>query len=517
MNSRFHIFTSIFPLLALSLLLGACSATINWDYPRTPSNAFAHPETTTVGALFQEAADKHSGLSGFSLVEYGENAFLARLAMIDLAEKTLDAQYYIWSSDTTGRILASRLLRASDRGVRVRILIDDHYQTEDKDFLLAGLDGHPNIEIRLFNPITNRFWRTLSFLADFGRVNHRMHNKLLVIDNAVGIVGGRNIGDVYFGVQKDHNYRDLDVLTTGPIMRELSASFDMFWNSDWAIPVGATVEELPTEKDWKAMLKQLEERIAATGYPYPIYQNVDELRTHLVQIRDNFIWAPGSVLVERPSRVETDAESGVISNALNQRINHVEHEVLIESPYFVLPDRVIEKVRQLTARGVKVRAMTNSAASNDVIAAHAGYANTREKLLKAGAELYELRPDTDMERRWSVLSGKSRAAMHNKFIVFDRKSVFIGSFNLDPRSSTLNTEIGVMINSPEIASQAAKIMDEGVSPGSAYHVTLDNGDRLVWTAENNGEKVQYDTDPETNLWARFVFDFIGMLPIEDQL
>jgi cardiolipin synthase C len=191
--------------------------------------------------------------------------------------------------------------------------------------------------------------------------------------------------------------------------------------------------------------------------------------------------------------------------------------VLIESPYFVLPDRVIERVRQLTARGVKVRVLTNSAASNDVIAAHAGYANTREKLLKAGAELYELRPDTDMERRWSVLSGKSRAAMHNKFIVFDRKSVFIGSFNLDPRSATLNTEIGVMINSPEIASQAAKIMDEGVTPGSAYHVMLDNDDRLVWTAENKGEKVQYDKDPETNIWHRFVFNFIGILPIEDQL
>jgi len=190
---------------------------------------------------------------------------------------------------------------------------------------------------------------------------------------------------------------------------------------------------------------------------------------------------------------------------------------LIESPYFVLPDPTIEGVRQLTARGIKVRALTNSAASNDVIAAHAGYVNTREKLLKAGAELYELRPDTNMERRWSVLSDKSRAALHCKSIVFDRKSVFIGSFNLDPRSSTLNTEIGVMIDSPEIASQVAKIMDEGVSPGSAYHVTLDNDDRLVWTAENNGEKVQYDKDPETNVWNRLLFDFIGILPIEHLL
>jgi len=195
----------------------------------------------------------------------------------------------------------------------------------------------------------------------------------------------------------------------------------------------------------------------------------------------------------------------------------VEREILIESPYFVLPERSIERVQQLTARGIKVRALTNSAASNDVIAAHAGYANTREKLLKAGAELYELRPDTDMERHWSVLSGKSRAALHNKFIVFDRKSVFIGSFNFDSRSSTLNTEVGVMIDSIDIANQAAKIMDEGGAPGSAYQVKLDEDDRLVWTAENDGEEVRYDADPETNIWNRFLFDIIGILPIEDQL
>ena len=516
MNSLFHLYKSIFLALAMGLLLSACSA-VNWDYPRVPSKAFAHPETTSVGALFGQAADKHPGLSGFSLVEHGENGFLARVAMIDLAETTLDAQYYIWSADTTGRILANRLIRAADRGVRVRILIDDHYQTEDKDFLLGGLDGHPNIEVRLFNPITNRFWRTLSFLADFGRVNHRMHNKLFVMDNAVGIVGGRNIGDVYFGVQKDHNYRDMDVLMTGPVVRELSASFDLFWNSDWAIPPGAMVKELPTQEERQAMLKRQEEYISAAGYPYPIYENVDDLRARLVQVRDNFIWAPGHVLVELPDRAESQAEIDVINRALSQRVSVVEREILIESPYFVLPDRVIERVGQLTARGIKVRAMTNSAASSDVIAAQAGYANTRVKLLKAGMELYELRPDTNMERRWSVLSLKSRAAMHNKFMVFDRKSVFIGSFNLDPRSSTLNTEIAVMIDSPEIASQAAKIMDEGVLPGSAYHVTLDNDGRLVWTDETNGEKVQYDAEPGTNIWERLLLDFVGMLPIEDQL
>ena len=238
MIAQYHFSKSMFPILAVALLVSACS-TINWDYPRTPSNAFVHPETTTVGALFQEAADKHPGLSGFSIIREGGTAFMARLAMADLAEKTLDGQYYIWDGDTTGLILADHLLRAADRGVRVRLLIDDHYMTESRDNNIAALDAHPNIEIRFFNPVRNRRWRMMSLLAEFGRVNHRMHNKLFVMDNAVGIVGGRNIADAYFGVQKDHNYRDLDVMNAGPIVNEISASFDLFWNSEWALPVAA--------------------------------------------------------------------------------------------------------------------------------------------------------------------------------------------------------------------------------------------------------------------------------------
>jgi putative cardiolipin synthase len=516
MRTRYQLYKSMFPILGMAFLLGACSATVNWDYQRTPSNAFAYPETTSVGALFKEAADKHPGLSGFSIIRQGGPAFMARLAMADLAEKTLDGQYYIWDGDTTGLILADHLLRAADRGVRVRLLIDDHYMTEARDANIAALDAHPNIEIRFFNPVRNRRWRMMSLLAEFGRVNHRMHNKLFVMDNAVGIVGGRNIADVYFGVQEDHNYRDLDVMNAGPIVNEISASFDLFWNSEWALPVAAVVEERASEEDLRAFRKRLAEKLAATGYPYPIDEHLAGLRARLVQIRDNFIWAPGKVFVEHPSRVETNADN-VIAAALRERASQVERELSIESPYFVLGDATIERVRQLTARGVKVRVLTNSAASHDVLPALAGYVNTREKVLNAGVELYELRPDTNMERDWSVLAGKSQAALHAKCLVFDRKSVFIGSFNLDPRSHALNTEIGVMIDSPEIAGQVGELMDEGVSAGSAFHVTLDKNDKLVWSTENNGAKVEYDTDPETSFWYRFLVGVIGMLPIEDQL
>jgi putative cardiolipin synthase len=515
MRTRYYLYKSLLPIFAIACLVSACAPAINWDYPRSPSNTFAQPETTTVGALFQEAADKHPGVSGFSIIRQGGQAFMARLAMADLAEKTLDGQYYIWDGDTTGLILADHLLRAADRGVRVRLLIDDHYMSESRDNNIAALDAHPNIEIRFFNPVRNRRWRMMSMLAEFGRVNHRMHNKLFVMDNAVGIVGGRNIADVYFGVSTDHNYRDLDVMNAGPIVNEISASFDLFWNSEWALPVAAVVEERATEQDLQDLRKRLAEKLAATGYPYPIDEKLAGLRDRLVQIRDNFIWAPGKVFVEQPSRVDKNADN-VIALVLRERTSQVERELLIESPYFVLGDATIERVRQLTARGVKVRVLTNSAASHDVLPALAGYVYTRKKLIKAGIELYELRPDTNMHRDWSVLAGKS-AALHAKSLVFDRKSVFIGSFNLDPRSTALNTEIGVMIDSPEVAGQVGELMDEGVAPGAAFHVTLDANDNLVWSTDNNEGKVEYYTDPETNLFYRFMIGLIGMLPIEDQL
>ncbi len=310
-----YLYKSLLPIFAIACLVSACAPAINWDYPRKPSNTFAQPETTTVGALFQEAADKHPGVSGFSIIRQGGQAFMARLAMADLAEKTLDGQYYIWDGDTTGLILADHLLRAADRGVRVRLLIDDHYMSESRDNNIAALDAHPNIEIRFFNPVRNRRWRMMSFLAEFGRVNHRMHNKLFVMDNAVGIVGGRNIADVYFGVSTAHNYRDLDVMNAGPIVNEISASFDMFWNSEWALPVAAVVEKRATEQDLEDWRKRLKEKLAATAYPYPIDEHLAGLRDRLVQIRDNFIWAPGKVFVEQPSRVDANADN-VIASAL---------------------------------------------------------------------------------------------------------------------------------------------------------------------------------------------------------
>nr|WP_298689834.1 phospholipase D family protein [uncultured Dongia sp.] len=510
-------FKSLMLVLSLVAILCGCGATVDWDYPRAPSLAFAEPQTTTVGALFQVAADKHAGKSGFGLIEEGSRAFTSRLAMADLAEQTLDAQYFIWDVDTTGRIMAERLIRAADRGVRVRLLLDDHYQTEEIDNGIAALDAHPHIEVRFFNPIQNRRWRTLSFLSEFGRVNHRMHNKLFVMDNAVAIAGGRNIADTYFGVRPDHNFRDLDMVMAGPVVRDLSASFDLFWNSEWAIPVAAVVDKRASQDDFLALKARLADKIATAGYPYPVDERIADLRGRLSEIKDAFIWAPGRVLVENPARVNADDGGQIMREALLRRIAEAKHEVLIESPYFILLDPGIEEIRKLTARGVKVRVLTNSAATNDQMAAHAGYANTREELLDAGVQLYELRPDSNMKREWSIAAGKSRAALHAKAMVFDRETTFIGSFNLDPRSRAINTEIGIMIDSPILAGRLAAFMDDGVLPGSAYHLTLDQNDELQWTAVTDRPEATFDTDPETGTWQRFVIDVLGLLPIEEQL
>jgi putative cardiolipin synthase len=318
-------------------------------------------------------------------------------------------------------------------------------------------------------------------------------------------------------VRPDEYFRDLVVAMAGPIVSDLSASFDVFWNSKWAVPAGAVVSEQATESHYLAAKKRLDENIAAAGYPYPIDEGIADLRNRLVQIRDGFTWAPGHVYLEDPSRVDGDHSGNVIYEALRQRVSGTKHELLIESPYCILGDRTIEGIKALTARNVKVRILTNSAATNDVLAAHAGYANTREDLIKAGAELYELRPDSNMKRAWSIAAGKSRAALHAKALDFDRESVFIGSFNLDPRSTAINTEIGVMIDSPEIARQVGAFMDDGIDPGSAFRVTMDKNDDLVWVASTDGKDVAFDADPDTSLWHRLVIDFIGLLPIEDQL
>jgi putative cardiolipin synthase len=498
-------------LLVVAAIAG-CS-TYRRDVVRTVSYATPHDSATTLGRLFGRRTAAHPGISGVDYIRRGRVSLEARLALADLAEKSLDLQYYIWDADISGRFLAERLVRAADRGVRVRVLLDDH-SVVDRDTALASLSGHPNIEIRAFNPYRDR-GRIGDFLTDFSRVNRRSHNKIFVADNTVAIIGGRNIADHYFGVHDDSNYRDLDIWAIGPVVPEVSAVFDAFWNSKFAVPYEAFVETTPTEADAAAQIARMRAALAADPMPYDFAEDVPALKARVLDFNEYVTWAPVRVLHDEPGKAEDPNARGIVEE-LFALTSNAKREILIEHAYFVPSERTLDAIAALTARGVRVRVMTNSLASNDVPAVYAGYAGHRERLLRSGVELYELRPDSAMLARWSALSEKSRSGLHTKAMVVDREHTVIGSYNFDPRSAGINTEVALLVDSPAFGHRVAEYLDEGTLPEYSYHVTLENGD-LAWTAEEGGRTVVHRTEPGSTWWNRFTVGFIAMLPIESQL
>jgi putative cardiolipin synthase len=378
------------------------------------------------------------------------------------------------------------------------------------------MDAHPNIEIRIFNPLANRKFRNLNFITDFDRVNHRMHNKTMVMDNAVAIIGGRNIGNHYFGVATDANFRDLDIAAAGPVVREISQVYDHFWNGNWAVPVEALLDKGYTEADLQVLMATLREQIVAGSYPYPLDEDIAALQSRLLAVRDNFVWAHGKIVWNDPADIKAGEEHGDMIKALLRKLQVTHRELLIESAYFVPRERGIAALKALQDRGVSIRVLTNSLASNDVVAAHAGHAKYRKELIANGTELYEMRPDAGVIKK-NVLAGSSKAALHTKAMVFDRESLFIGSFNLDPRSANINTEAGLYVESPTLAKRVIAYMDEGVQPENSYRVVLDENGRLVWITREDGQEVRYTRDPESGAWARMMSGFIQVLPVEAQL
>lgn len=498
--------------LILVVLMAGCAA-LPTDYPRSESTALANYQSTTMGKHWAAEEARHPGESGFGLLRYGVNAFNVRVAMVDLAEKTLDLQVYIWESDSTGRILADRLIRAADRGVRVRLLVDDMgLGPEDRD--IAAMDAHPNIEIRVFNPFAERS-KTTEFITSFNRVNHRMHNKIMIMDNSFSVVGGRNIGDHYFGVNPNSNFRDLDIAAVGPVVRDISSFFDYYWQGNWAVPIAVLVEREYTEADLQLGVASLKRKIEQDDYPYPVDVDARAIRKHMLATADTIFWAPGKIVWDDPRSIEEYGEAGEVIAALRRKLQTLEKSLTIESAYFIVRKRGVAEVKRLSDQGVKVRILTNSLASNDVLAAHAGHASRRKELLAAGAELYELRADSGViKKTWK---GQSRAGLHSKALVFDGDSLFVGSFNLDPRSANINTEAGLYVESVELASQLLEYMEEGVAPQNSYRLSLDENGDLLWTTRDEGGEVRYDKDPLSTFGQRLMSGMISILPVESQL
>ncbi len=501
---------------ALLVLSGAC-ATIDFDAPKSETYAPTDTADTILGQRVREYDIGEPGTSGFNMVIDGVDALGARMRLALRAERTLDMQYYLIHGDIAGVMLVDELLEAADRGVRVRILVDD-VLTKGTDRALMTMNSHPNIEIRVFNPFTNRAFRSLNFLTNFNRVNRRMHNKVFIADNQVAIFGGRNIGDEYFAAREDFNFGDLDAVALGPVVQELSNMFDLYWNHRLAVPVE---QAIGSPEDPEAALEAGRESLAAR-----MKEVIGSRYGHLVEDYaeyryidpTEFAWVPYELVYDSPDKAGTkpNPEAENIVLPLRDVVMAAERELIVLSPYFVPTERSLEGFRLLRDRGVDVYVITNSLAANNHTAVHAGYAPWRKKLLKAGVQLFEVRPDaqaTGVERTGMAESG---GTLHTKAFIVDREVFFLGSFNWDPRSAFINTEMGVILDAPQFGEEAYRRMEAALDTNT-YRLMLDEDGGLQWVTYDDGERRVYTKDPETSWWRRFVVGFIGIFPIDGQL
>ncbi|EKF74519.1 phospholipase D/transphosphatidylase [Alcanivorax hongdengensis A-11-3] len=455
-------------------------------------------------------AVEHSQLS---LIADGEQAFRLRAATARLARRTLDVQYYIWDDDTTAKLLTYRLLEAARRGVRVRMLLD-HANQLGRDVKWAALNSHPNIEVRLFNPFRGRYKHFLQWLYNVPQLNHRMHNKAWIMDGECALVGGRNIADHYFGVNAATNFRDLDLYARGPVVTDTLQAFDAYWHSDLAVPLKTyrPRTEQSAENIWQWLSQW---RDTLQGYPYLFQQGEEFFAAMLAEENARSVSAPAVVLFDGPEKASGVRQTlmGAQLAALLGRRRH--REVLIEASYFIPGQDFVAELGRLHADGSRVAVLTNSLATNDVVAAHAAYGRYRRALLAAGVELHELQPNARAMRRQSHLfKGRSRASLHTKAMVLDRREVFVGSFNMDPRSLHLNTEMGYYVVSEALGEQLAAFVEEGLAPDNSYRLEKGRGG-LRWAAGGmQGKPVVLDREPRVSPWRRLLAMLLSVLPIE---
>jgi putative cardiolipin synthase len=490
-------------LLAIAFLILSGCAGLPRHVEKTRSVAFQEPDTTTLGRIVV-SDEVGKNLSGFRLLSSGDEALASLITLADHAERSLDIQYYIIHEDDSSRTLLHHVRLAADRGVRVRVLVDD-LNTVGEDRRFMHLSSHANVEVRLFNPFTaGRFWTWTRFLAsasNIRRINHRMHNKLFVADNALAITGGRNIGDAYFTLDPHSNFVDLDVVAAGSIVPELSASFDEFWNSKYAIPIGSVASAVNTEGA-SAPLVEAEPSASANWLEH-------ELDARNVQLN----WVPATVLADQPAKIASEIspeEEVTIANDITALMRSAKQELIIMSPYFVPGKQGVTLIGDLVARGVRVRILTNSLASTDSPLVDIGYARYRVALLKLGIELREMRPKLGQRHARFHPFRSSNASLHAKALVIDQKIVFIGSLNMDERSAKTNSELGLVISSGEIARQVTSLLDD-LSTDSSYKLQLDANDRVEWVSGDAGAQKTWHTDPETSrterLWLKFLSPF----------
>jgi cardiolipin synthase C len=537
-------------MLATWTVVGCASLPANVDRP--VSNAFGAPDQTFLGQLAQQrrAQDKARSDSGFILLDSADAAFSSRLALIDAAQRSLDLQYYAIHADATTEILLKRLRDAAHRGVRVRVLLDD-FNTVGKDAQVLRLAFEPNVQIRLFNPLpgsrASLMGRVITSIKDVDRLQKRMHNKLFIADNAMGITGGRNLGDAYFGQDGKSNFVDLEVLAAGRIVRDMSASFDRFWNNQLAYPM----QSLVSAKDLEDLRKPQSEpdparppasaasapsqvsssAVLPTATPTAVV-SAERPAVDLRQLR--FVWAPAVLMADQPGKIgpdddEANAGETVVDGLLGLMLQ-ARQDILIVSPYFVPGKMMMGEFAQLRAKGIRIRVLTNSLASTDAPAAHAGYLRYRKQLLSMGVELYEMRAEQEgaddglgSTRGFGSggtgggsKGGSARASLHSKALIIDGRLAVIGSMNLDLRSQRKNSEVALLVRNARLA-QVATQKTEATMAQNAYRLGLQPGGALVWHAPPGAPFKDAHSEPEAGAKLKLLISVLGPFAPEEML
>jgi len=482
------------------------------------------PDETELDRACHRLARERDGLGlekdALALIDNNLDAFTIRVLGARMAERSLDLMYYIWDDDLTGRLLLNEILEAADRGVRVRLLLDD-INAQGRDPAYVALDQHPNIKIRMFNPSRARssgLRRGFEVVLRVLTVTRRMHNKAFIIDGRMAIVGGRNIADSYFGAGQNKNFRDLDLLLIGPALRQAEVIFDNFWNSEMALPIHVLTlpRSLKNPALWRERLRAFHQSPEAK--PFLDYlRNTSGLETFLDVGKRLFAADQVEVLADPPQKARKRQPENWLMGLLMAQLRKARENLQLTSPYFVPGQNGVQALTNIAAQGCQVQILTNSLAATDVAAVHGGYISYRKRLVKGEVELYELKPDEGGRQRLRLF-GSGRASLHTKAFLIDRKIGFVGSFNFDPRSVSLNTEMGILFECTPISQAMDALFNQEIAPQMSYHISLDKKNYLRWnTVDEEDKPISLKCEPESRPWRRAFVRLISFLPIESQL
>ncbi|WP_096086253.1 phospholipase D family protein [Agaribacterium haliotis] len=502
------LFQAVLSSLCLSLLY-AC-ASVNFDVEKTQSYSLPPQAGSPLAEYSKNWAQENPGYSEVHLIDEGHPALAIRIALIDAAEHSIDMQYFLMKDDEVGALVSKKLIQAADRGVRIRFLLDDIF-TSANDADLWYLNQHPNIEIRLFNPLPRQGVHSLNFLSDFEHANRRMHNKSFIVDGSFSIIGGRNIAAEYYSLKSSGEFFDVDLLMHGAISTELAQSFDHYWNFHKALPIDK-LGTSPSEKALKLAEQKIAELDSGNMSQEAALLKLDEL------IEQKSYRALIQQMTESPEKLDrpsTEREKHMIMG-LTELMAQAEQEIIVITPYFIPGDEGMEFIQSLINKGLKVRVLTNSLRSNNHMPVHAAYSSYRKDLLELGVELYEARPDAATTLQPGLADPSSHTTtLHTKLVIIDKKLVFAGSLNFDPRSININTELGVSIESKGLAEELLIADDEALLQ-LVYELKLNEKDKIEWHSIEAGKELSYNKEPGTTRWTRMKLRFFRLLP-EGQL